>query len=569
MTPTDLRFAARLDASVPRHVRQGPAARSTWLWAWLLALVWAAATGAARAGDVPGELPAFVGSLRTVQGDVRWYDRDHAVWLGTPQQPLRNWPLAAGDRLRTGADGRAELRIGSTTVRLGANTDLALHRLDEDGLVLYLQSGTLALRLADQPSSDDASTELHTAEGRWLPQQPGHYRFDRQQAGNRTPSSVAATQASNWRGELRFEGRDSALNIPAGRRADLWFDPASGVTRYAWASVDRDGFADWVARAERLDDAPTTARHVAPGMTGWQDLDRHGDWLSHPEIGEVWQPRVVAAGWAPFQDGRWAWVAPWGWTWIDTAPWGFAPFHYGKWVMWQNRWCWAPGPRQHRPRYAPALSAWIGGPTLGGAVVIGGRPPPPRVIAPVVIVLPRIGGHDRHQGHTRPGQPERGEARDEPRHDRHGDRRDDRREERREERRDERRDTRPVVVAPLPAVMGPVVPERPGRSVAATAPITPNTPTTPTTPITSVTAAPPAGPPKPEAPPVARPVEPPPVTVPAAPIRPVREAEPRREAREPREKTEERRLPEPPRADAAPGRQWRERQDRPDRSMSR
>ncbi len=75
-------------------------------------------------------------------------------------------------------------------------------------------------------------------------------------------------------------------------------------------------------------------------------------------------PRVVASGWAPYSTGRWAWVQPWGWTWVDDAPWGFAPFHYGRWVYLRNSWCWAPGSYVRRPVYAPALVAWIGGPRL-------------------------------------------------------------------------------------------------------------------------------------------------------------------------------------------------------------
>ena len=571
----------------------------------VVALLCAAIRQPAQAGTVPGELPAFVGSLSTVQGDVRWYDRDSAGWLGTPQQPLRNWPLAAGDRLRTGADGRAELRLGSTTLRLGADADLTLQRLDEQGLVLFLQSGTVALRLADGPAGDAIRTELLTPEGRWLPQQPGHYRFDRQ-ADGRQPPSVPATQATSWRGELRFEGRDSALNIPAGRRADLWLDRATGVTRYAWAPVDRDAFADWVARDERLDDAPATARRVPPGMTGWQDLDRHGDWVSHPEMGEVWQPRQVALGWAPFQQGRWAWVAPWGWTWIDAAPWGFAPFHYGSWVVWQGRWCWSPGARQARPRYAPALSAWIAPPALpapGVVIRIGGRPPPPRVVVPVVIVLPGSGGHDHHDRPSRPGPPDRADGRDAPRHDRrderhddrrdaprldrHDDRRDDRREDRRddrrEDRRDDRREARPVL--PIPAqAPGPALPGQPAR------PLTQAPPALPTAPAVAVQ---PAVPPRPVVPPSARPADPPsahappplrapapapaaapvaapppppaPAPAPAPAARPTREAEPRRDGREPRDKTEERRLQDPARADPLPGQQRQERQERQER----
>ena len=53
---------------------------------------------------------------------------------------------------------------------------------------------------------------------------------------------------------------------------------------------------------------------------------------------------------------------PWGWTWIDDAPWGYAPFHYGRWAHVRNRWCWVPGPRHVRAVYAPALVGWVGSP---------------------------------------------------------------------------------------------------------------------------------------------------------------------------------------------------------------
>ena len=411
------------------HRRQALAGWSLLVMACVLWLL--AAPALARAGALPGEQPGFVGRLSTLQGEVRWYDRDSAAWLGSTQQALRNWPLATGDRLRTGPDARAELRLGGTTVRLGADVDLTLQQLDENRLELLLQSGTLALRLPGTVAGDVAAVEVITPEGRWLPLRPGHYRLERQ-----TEARTPATQATVWRGELRFEGADSVLLIPAGRRADLWQDRGRGPTRYAWAAVERDAFADWVARDERGDDAPVTARHVPPGMTGWQDLDRHGDWVDSPEYGNVWQPRVVAPGWAPFHDGRWAWVSPWGWTWIDAAPWGFAPFHYGNWVMSSGRWGWSPGPRHVRPRYAPVHPGWVSGPQIHIGIQIGGghRPPPPRVVIPVaprppVVVLPRP-PHGHGHGHPpplvgpvpqpRPGDRHDGrrvDERDEHRHD--------------------------------------------------------------------------------------------------------------------------------------------------------
>ena len=85
-------------------------------------------------------------------------------------------------------------------------------------------------------------------------------------------------------------------------------------------------------------------------------------WSEAPEYGPVWRPRTVEIGWAPYRDGRWAWVEPWGWTWIDDAPWGFAPFHYGRWAMVGGGWVWVPGRMVVgvRPVYAPALVVFVG-----------------------------------------------------------------------------------------------------------------------------------------------------------------------------------------------------------------
>ena len=54
---------------------------------------------------------------------------------------------------------------------------------------------------------------------------------------------------------------------------------------------------------------------------------------------------------------------------MDTAPWGWAPYHYGRWVHLDRVWAWAPGPVVVRPVYAPALVAFFGAP--GVRVAIG------------------------------------------------------------------------------------------------------------------------------------------------------------------------------------------------------
>ncbi len=54
-------------------------------------------------------------------------------------------------------------------------------------------------------------------------------------------------------------------------------------------------------------------------------------------------------------------VGGWGFTWVDAAPWGYAPFHYGRWAYVSGRWGWCPGAfvarPLGRPRWSPGTAA--------------------------------------------------------------------------------------------------------------------------------------------------------------------------------------------------------------------
>ena len=85
-------------------------------------------------------------------------------------------------------------------------------------------------------------------------------------------------------------------------------------------------------------------------------------------------------------------MAPWGWTWVEDEPWGFAPFHYGRWAFAGTGWVWVPGPSVVRPVYAPALVAWVGGGPgfhFSGGVGVGWLP-----LAPGEVFIPgyRVSG---------------------------------------------------------------------------------------------------------------------------------------------------------------------------------
>jgi hypothetical protein len=161
--------------------------------------------------------------------------------------------------------------------------------------------------------------------------------------------------------------------VSPGQRAEFWID-SGGVAQYTLSAPVNDEFSAWNSDRDRRMVVGATARYVSPEMTGAEELDRYGRWEQSPEYGALWVPTAVAVDWAPYRAGHWAWVRPWGWTWVDDAPWGFAPFHYGRWVYVRNNWCWTPGERVARPVYAPALVAWMGGPRANVSITIGGGP---------------------------------------------------------------------------------------------------------------------------------------------------------------------------------------------------
>lgn len=341
-----------------------PSRRSlaVWLAAVLLAAL-AFYSGGARAGD--DDPPGRVGRVTESQGQAWVYDNETDEWIALQ----RNRPIAHGSRIAVDGSGRLELRIGSTTFRLAGGSEIEMRRLDDERIELFLLDGSVALRVRSQDVTREV--EVATSQGRFTPRRTGHYRVDQ-----RDGSSVATA----WSGELHFESDDSALDVAAGRSAEFWREADS--THYTWSEVQNDEFADWVARANREDDRTgAVTRYVSPEMTGYEDLDRNGQWESHPEYGPLWTPTTVVAGWSPYRYGHWTWISPWGWTWVDDAPWGFAPFHYGRWVVVGGRWCWAPGRYVARPVYAPALVAWLGGSSLyvgARAPVVGWVPLAPR-----------------------------------------------------------------------------------------------------------------------------------------------------------------------------------------------
>jgi len=308
--------------------------------------------------------PGRVARLNLAEGAVSFAPGDAAdAW--TPA--ALNRPLTAGDRLWTGPQARAELHAGSTAVRMNGQTSLDLLALDDNTTQLRLAQGTLKLRV--RQLFDGQRLEIDTPNLAFVVSQPGDYRLDVDPAGNTT--RVIAQSG----GGVIYGDNSASVNLAAGQQAN--FSGTQLVPAGPGASR-QDAFDQWAANRDRLEDQSVSARYVPRETVGYQQLDSYGSWSQDPSYGAVWIPRAVPVNWAPYRMGHWAWVSPWGWTWVDDAPWGFAPFHYGRWAQIGPRWAWVPGRLAPRPVYAPALVAFVGG-SSGGvnwSISIGGAPRP-------------------------------------------------------------------------------------------------------------------------------------------------------------------------------------------------
>jgi hypothetical protein len=154
-----------------------------------------------------------------------------------------------------------------------------------------------------------------------------------------------------------LSGRASAGNIVIGTGQAVTL--TGGIAQVA--ALDEDDFVRHVL-GEQSPPPPPYVPQIVSQMTGADELTGYGSWESDPNYGAVWYPNV-GADWAPYREGAWSYVAPWGWTWIEAEPWGFAPFHYGRWIERGRRWGWVPAADPaagYTPVYAPALVSFFG-----------------------------------------------------------------------------------------------------------------------------------------------------------------------------------------------------------------
>ena len=317
-----------------------------------------APSGQAAVDDNRPDPPARAARLQFMSGSVSVQPHGTEDWVaGSLNRPLTN-----SDNIWADKNSRAEISLGTGLVRLDSESSLTLTNVDQNTVQLQLHQGAMNLHV--RRLYDGETYEVDTPNQAFTVSKPGDYRFD-------VDSNADKTVITVWHGEGQSTGSGPAVRIREGQQA-RFADGTNTADAELHSAPSPDDFDQWARNRDDRFDHSASSRYVSPDVVGYEDLDEYGTWRETGEYGNVWVPSHVDVGWAPYRDGHWIWVDPWGWTWVDDEPWGYAPFHYGRWVYYNNYWGWAPGPIYVRPYYAPALVAWFGGPGWGVSVGFGG-----------------------------------------------------------------------------------------------------------------------------------------------------------------------------------------------------
>jgi hypothetical protein len=303
--------------------------------------------------------PGRVARLQFMNGAVSIQPHGTDDWV----EGAVNRPLTNADNVWADKNSRAELNVGTGILRLGAESSLTLTNVNENTVQASLHQGTLNVHV--RHLFDGETYEIDTPNQAFTILRTGDYRFDVDPNGDATVVTV-------WRGEGEASGKGQAVRVKA--HTQTRFTDGESLVHVTNSAPDPDSFDEWCERRDRRIDSSRSGQYVSPDVIGSEDLDDHGTWRNTPEYGNVWVPNDVGADWAPYTNGNWIYQDPWGWTWQDYAPWGFAPFHYGRWVSFGGYWGWAPGPYYGgwgRAFYAPALVSWYGG-GFGFGIGFGG-----------------------------------------------------------------------------------------------------------------------------------------------------------------------------------------------------
>lgn len=337
-----------------------------------------------------------VARVNLIRGDVQLRRADSRDW----ERVTLNLPLVEGDQLATGNDSRIEIQLdGYNFIRLDQNSYLSIVTLRDEGIAISIAEGTVSVRLA-RFDKDKEYFEIDAPKTTIAAEKKGLYRVDAPRDNNRNGEIVVAVAGG---GQARVYSDTAGFTIRNERVAKIYLQDGEvndwDFTNVSYARDDWDRWIeereDYLAKRYRYD---RYDKYYDSNLYGAEDLDSYGDWYYASQYGYIWRPRHTSiniySNWVPYRHGHWRWCPPFGWTWIPDEPWGWATYHYGRWVFYNGYWCWVPTNYygyHRRSWWYPSLVTFVYVPTYYGQQICWyPRPYQQPAVQPIAQNKPRV-----------------------------------------------------------------------------------------------------------------------------------------------------------------------------------
>ncbi len=307
-------------------------------------------------GEGPAQTNQGVARISMIHGDVSTQRGDSGDWSAA----MLNQPVLNGDKVSTGAGGRAEVQLDFANIlRLGSNAQANIANFTRERIQIQVSQGLANYSVFSEseaePEIDTPNVAIH----------PAHRDVNLRIEVRPDGDTIVIVR----KGEAQISTPKGITEIKQGEMATV-----RGKTEDAQYKIseapERDDWDRWNSDRDRMIHSAQSWRHTNRYYTGSEDLDANGRWENAEDYGQVWVPNEPE-GWAPYRDGNWVWEPYYGWTWVGYEPWGWAPYHYGRWMWYGGSWAWWPGPVYagfYRPFWAPAYVSFFG---FGGGFGFG------------------------------------------------------------------------------------------------------------------------------------------------------------------------------------------------------
>src|SRR5215472_12119032 len=208
--------------------------------------------------------------LQYMSGSVSIQPNGTEDWVeGTLNRPLTN-----SDNIWADKSSRAELNVGTGVLRMGDETSLTLTNISNNSVQVQLHQGTLNVHVRHLFPGE--IYEIDTPNTAFTVQKSGDYRFDVDPNGDATVVTVR-------KGEGDATGQGPGVRVHSDQQ--VRFSDGTSMTHAGAEAPAYDGFDSWCAVRDKRLDSSQSARYVAAGTVGYEDLDDNGVWREEPPYG--------------------------------------------------------------------------------------------------------------------------------------------------------------------------------------------------------------------------------------------------------------------------------------------